>query len=244
MQQNECKPDCNRSWFKRLNFFHGMLLSEQDFIDEQEYLREKNKIHNRLLHGYGIVVGLRLEKKELKSQNKSFCEVVVEPGVALDCEGNEIIVCHEHHVNLNVKIEELKKQCYFKDHDQCSPPDILKKLNVGISYCECKSDPAPQYTSGCGDDRLHPEYSRVREGFRSQLFTEEELPGCPEYHAQKEKSKCHKPDDICPGAFQCAAYPHWVIIGWIEILDSDISDCCSINVVVPDKKFYPAIHHF
>ena len=38
--------------FKRLRYFHGMLLTEDDFLEEQLYYREKLKLHNRL-HGHG-----------------------------------------------------------------------------------------------------------------------------------------------------------------------------------------------
>jgi hypothetical protein len=32
---------CNSGKFKRMNYFHGMLLTERDFVDEQTYIREK-----------------------------------------------------------------------------------------------------------------------------------------------------------------------------------------------------------
>ena len=44
--------------FDRLNYFYGQMLSAQDFKSEQQYFREKLKLHNRCLHGYGVVCGL------------------------------------------------------------------------------------------------------------------------------------------------------------------------------------------
>jgi hypothetical protein len=243
MLSNECKLDCTKSMFKRLNFFHGMLLSEQDFLDEQAYFREKLKMHNRLLHGHGVVAGLELESRKLSSKDQTFCEVFIKAGAAISCNGDEIVVCREHPVGLKKKIEELDQHGYFREGDHCSPPEHMKKLYVGISYCECKSDPAPQYTSQCGDDQLYPEFSRIREGFTFKLFTEEELPPCPEIRERKDKKSCCQPEEVCEGAFLCPADPHYVILGCIEILDCNISDCSSINVVERDHKFYPARYH-
>jgi hypothetical protein len=44
--------------FERLNYFYGQLLSAADFRTEQAYAREKLKLHNRCLHGYGVICGL------------------------------------------------------------------------------------------------------------------------------------------------------------------------------------------
>ena len=69
---------------KRPRLFNGQLLSTADLKLEQDYLREKFKLHNRALHGFGIVSGLKV------SVNAG--QIVVEPGLALDCAGNELIV--------------------------------------------------------------------------------------------------------------------------------------------------------
>ncbi|MDJ0653698.1 MAG: hypothetical protein QNJ40_06080 [Xanthomonadales bacterium] len=44
--------------FERLSYFFGQMLSAADFRTEQSYFREKMKLHNRCLHGYGIICGL------------------------------------------------------------------------------------------------------------------------------------------------------------------------------------------
>jgi hypothetical protein len=69
---------------KRLRFFTGRLLTAEDFELEQNYVREKQKRHNRTLHGFGIVSGLKVIVDA--------GQVNVEPGLALDCEGNELVV--------------------------------------------------------------------------------------------------------------------------------------------------------
>src|SRR5687767_4724570 len=46
--------------FKRLNYFYGQLLGVADFQTEQNFFREKLKLHNRCLHGYGVICGLKV----------------------------------------------------------------------------------------------------------------------------------------------------------------------------------------
>lgn len=46
--------------FERLNYFYGQMLGAADFRSEQAYFREKLKLHNRCLHGYGVVCGLEV----------------------------------------------------------------------------------------------------------------------------------------------------------------------------------------
>ena len=68
---------------RRVNFFHGMLLSAEDLQVEQQYHREMRYLHNRL-HGFGIVSGLDV--------GVSRGAVSVEPGLAIDPCGREIVL--------------------------------------------------------------------------------------------------------------------------------------------------------
>ena len=40
----------------RLHPFEGLCLTSQDLLDEQTYHRRSLQLHNRHLHGYGILV--------------------------------------------------------------------------------------------------------------------------------------------------------------------------------------------
>jgi hypothetical protein len=72
---------------ERPNFFEGQLLTQSDLTDEQEYLQGKYRRHNRLLHGWGVVCGLLVVPHPDKPTS-----VLVEPGLALDPWGREIVV--------------------------------------------------------------------------------------------------------------------------------------------------------
>jgi hypothetical protein len=69
---------------KRLNYFTGEYLIDEDFRAEQAYHITMRRLHNSRLHGSGVVDGLEV--------NVSGGKVTVEPGLALDRDGREIIV--------------------------------------------------------------------------------------------------------------------------------------------------------
>jgi len=223
---------CSSGKFKRVNFFHGMLLTEEDFVEEQNYLREKLKLHNRL-HGSGVVWGMELEKGRVqvgtRDAPRAVTKIFISPGLALDCAGNEIVVCESYLVPLDEKIEELRRFGKLTAYEKRYPPTYTgPRLYVGIRFCECKSQPAEQYTAECPDDRLRPQFSRVREGFAVQLYTPEELPGCHREHAGE--GDAHKrPCPECRGLATCPEEEQVIILGYIEDYDASAN-------VEPDHK--------
>ncbi|MFI3227517.1 MAG: hypothetical protein R3Y09_08920 [Clostridia bacterium] len=71
--------------FERNNYYYGKLLTDRDFIKEQQYFNNKRRLHNRFFHGFGVVAGLgtlAIDERTLS----------VEDGVAIDFSGREIIV--------------------------------------------------------------------------------------------------------------------------------------------------------
>jgi hypothetical protein len=66
------------------------LLDAEDFTAEQNYLREKLRRMNRVLHGAGVITGLNVS---IHGESGA-ARVVVEPGVALDPHG-EMVETHE-----------------------------------------------------------------------------------------------------------------------------------------------------
>jgi hypothetical protein len=73
---------------QRLNYFTSQFLVEEDFTDEQTYHREMRHRHNQSLHTPGVVNGLMVSK----AGNK---QVKVSPGIAIDREGQEIVLFSE-----------------------------------------------------------------------------------------------------------------------------------------------------
>ena len=78
--------------FERPHFFTGQLLTADDLQADQDYIRGKSCLHNRFLHGWGIVTGLNVSADH---EN-----VVVSPGLALDCAGNELVLAEPERIPL------------------------------------------------------------------------------------------------------------------------------------------------
>lgn len=74
---------------KRPNYFDGGQLTTDDLNAAQAYQRERAWQHNRMLHGYGIVVGLEVGVQENEDGST---QVIVSPGYALDGWGREMVV--------------------------------------------------------------------------------------------------------------------------------------------------------
>ena len=72
---------------ERVRFFSGQFLTAEDFEVEQKYHIEMRWLHNRMLHGVGIVAGLGVSIDGCQDGT-----AVVSPGLALDGLGREIIV--------------------------------------------------------------------------------------------------------------------------------------------------------
>src|SRR5689334_14987780 len=120
---------------KRVRFFTGEILGAADFQAEQQYHMEKRRLHNRFLHGSGVVDGLAVSIVDGKAP-----AVLVSPGFALDRLGNEILV------EAPVRIELV--------------PYSGEACLVTIEFSETPTDPVPVLST---DEAV--EFSRVTEGY-------------------------------------------------------------------------------
>ena len=69
----------------RNNYFLGKLMTARDFFAEQEYFNSKRRLGNRFMFSPGIIAGMNI----FLIDNKTFS---LEPGIAVDYYGREIIV--------------------------------------------------------------------------------------------------------------------------------------------------------
>jgi hypothetical protein len=81
-------PTSGAGRLERNRYFSGRLLSPEDFATDQDYFRERCRRLNRELHGTGIARGLGVSVESDGSSHK----LVVQPGFALDPNGEEIQV--------------------------------------------------------------------------------------------------------------------------------------------------------
>jgi hypothetical protein len=177
--------------FERVKYFYGQLLGVREFQSEQNYFFEKHRLHNRYLHGYGVICGLEVgpcltprdpcdeptppvkqpppteatpEPKALVVQPdqlrpvempKTLC-VEVDCGLALDCQGNEIVVPWPTSIDLLAALGCDAKQKFLEG----------KRAYISICYVAKPCEPVRPITAdNCGG--LLPDCvpSRVRDDF-------------------------------------------------------------------------------
>jgi hypothetical protein len=146
---------------RRLRYFNGQLLTAGDFRREQGYFIEKLRLRNRCLHGYGIACGLTVtavppDDPCFKSGRP---RVRIEPGVAVDCLGNEIVVAYPCVIDL---WEELPAA----DREEIQSATEAS-VYISIVYCERPVGPTRGvFLDDCGNS-TGCEYGWCRDGWRA-----------------------------------------------------------------------------
>ena len=132
--------------FVRPRFFEGMLLTADDFQTQQEYHRNKLRMHNRCFHGSRVACGLEVHLRRNT--------VYIDPGMALDCQGNEIVLTEAVNIPL---------------------PSRKIRFFLSISYSEIEINPVPVFSSG--SDLNAAEVSRIQESFEFGWTARDPLSG-------------------------------------------------------------------
>jgi len=198
---------CEYNNFKRARYFHGMLMTDRDFREEQIYHNEKRKLLNSMLHGWGVVCGLEVKPTDPVGPN-----IIVEPGMALDCHGNEIVICEKQTIDLAEKFCQSTKAKY--EEDICAEyRQIIREpatLYVVIKYHENPTDPVPVYAPGGDCEEKTCDYSRTREGFCLEVW--DHPPATPPLKTIDSGEACTEPYP-CPS---CCPDPHYILLATIS----------------------------
>ncbi len=157
----------------RLRFFHGQPLGALDLRREQSYHRDRARLHNRLLHGWGFVCGLEVEVAPRRRQQEcegdpTTAEVIVHPGVAIDCLGNEIVVRHPRPVYVDKLLAEADLERLAE-----------KPATVYLTLCfhEMPIDPSRPMLPGRCEPAPACEHARILETYRICASLERPDPG-------------------------------------------------------------------
>jgi hypothetical protein len=87
---------------ERNHWFDYKYIGARDLLAEQEYLVSRHRLHNRLLHGCGVICGLTVVRHPRTQCAADW--VVVEPGIAIDALGRELIVAEQTPCQLPVAV--------------------------------------------------------------------------------------------------------------------------------------------
>jgi hypothetical protein len=168
-------PSCaGLECFERPRFFCGQLLTDKDLDADQRYVIEKNRLHNRYLFGPGVVCGLAV-----RCDPCAPCQVIVEPGYALDCCGNDIVVCDPAPFSVCDYLERCREKPECEDKIRSARPQAqgqARDYALVLSYREEPAKPvaALVHDDACRTGRCEP--SRTRETFRLDLVERQPPP--------------------------------------------------------------------
>ena len=144
--------------FVHNRYYYGQLLDVQHFDLEQSYFKQKIWLGHRLVSGYGVICGLDVRLCEDRRS------IRVEPGIALDKLGREIIVpTQSAHVALPAAAPEYD-HAHREEGCECEHGTYVQ---VCVCFHECATDPAPVLTSECDVERCAP--SAIRERYKIEL---------------------------------------------------------------------------
>jgi hypothetical protein len=113
------------SGYVRPQFFSGQLLTEDDLRSLVDYVTGKNRLHNRMLFGDGVVCGLKVTIDPCPPVQPCVHQLItVSAGYALDCCGNDIFVPCDVELDFPQLLRDLKLRLLGKDcGDPCKNQD-------------------------------------------------------------------------------------------------------------------------
>lgn len=132
--------------FERNNYYYGKLLTSKDFQNEQDYINNKRRLINRVLHGVGIVYGLDVVAADDSS-------IILQSGMALDAAGREIVVPRTQ----VLKLSTIEGYSNLKTDTIC----------LGIAYEEKGTEPVYAVMDTEEDGR---KYNSTKEQYRLYLL--------------------------------------------------------------------------
>ncbi len=172
-------------------------LTAGHLLGEQEHRRQRLRRHLRLLHGWGVVCGLRVVPAGDVEHPWS---VIVCPGYAIGPHGDEILVGSAVTTDI---------------HESAWKAPTLHPAQAYVAVRYAETALAPTWPRpggcGCGCGDTDPQPSRIRDGFAAEVLWEPPPP------PTGEADLCHPGRRPCPG---CYPSPH-VVLACIDLPDDE-----------------------
>jgi len=127
---------CKTEGYSRPRFFAGQLLTEDDLQQLGDYVVAKNRLHASHLFGAGVVCGL-----EVTCFPCGGGKVVVNPGYALDCCGNDIVLGCSEELDINQMVRELQRK--MRGGFDCGDPCADAQRTSGEGSTSSENTVAP-----------------------------------------------------------------------------------------------------
>jgi hypothetical protein len=204
----------------RNRYFYGKMLDVFHLELEQDYFNEKRWLLNQRVIGYGVICGLEVV---LGQDSQS---VIVQPGIALDRCGHEIIVaCPSAPVSL---VPWMKAAPVPPAKGTSTPSSAPAQpegqwLHVCLCYHECETDPVPAFGGDC-DTNSRCSSGAIRERYKIDI--------CPG-KVNMPQPKCNLSDVFANRTLDYAALVRHVMRACVKVSDG----CCIAiaNIYLPSS---------
>jgi predicted flap endonuclease-1-like 5' DNA nuclease len=157
-----CRLDC----IVQPRFFCGQLLTDADLSALLKWARDRFGL-SRYRHGWGVVCGL-----DVRGKYGSPTTLIVTPGYAVDCCGNDIIVCEEASIDLKRVCRDQEDPCadLRREMDLINETpafgDRLRAVDIYLQYDELSADRVTAMGRGSCKQVSECEYSRTQETYK------------------------------------------------------------------------------
>jgi hypothetical protein len=205
---------CRLMSFERPNYFAGHLLTDADLMLEQRYLREKNKLYHRSLHGAGVVCGLRLTCDPNRAGG-----LLVGRGFAIDDCGNDLVLPERMPLDVIGLLTQKRLTATDSTPDPCRPKNagadskLQQCFYVTICYQEDQVDFATPLVSTCQTTSSECEPTRILETVSLDIVDALPRGKSEEHLVERRLERCFKL--FSDGAFAHALHRHQKILGEI-----------------------------
>jgi hypothetical protein len=156
---NQIKPEPRQ----RVKYPMGMVLGPDDFEQEQFYLMERDRLHNRVLHGYGTVCGLKVTASTDSSSGEPV--IMVSCGLAVNPQGRTIRVPEDQCARLNAWLNNHRDEVWQHLGSPPSAGPFSLTLHVVLDYSECETGMVPVPGGPCRSMEESMAASRIADDF-------------------------------------------------------------------------------
>jgi len=225
MAMTECskheKVEANN--LERVRYFPRQLITADDMRLEQEYFLEKQRRHNRFLHGWGIVCGFDVKAHPITGApwNVDICS-----GYILGPYGDEIYSSKTVQYDLAACNVDAQMDPCEKKIETHNCEEAPSGFYLAIKYAECRMRPVRIQPTGCGCDDTACEYTRIRDSFELAC-----LPDLPKSHCPEAPGAPELCESVMQHVIPCIACPEepWIVLAKVtlppaakEIAEGDI----------------------
>jgi hypothetical protein len=240
-QTCNCNTTATSTLLERPRYYPRQLVTPDVLTLGQDYLRNMQRLHNRMLHGYGVVCGL-VVCPVLAADARSVepWKVLVRPGYALAPSGDGILVDSDRIVDLREGANCADPCAEPSDDPWCSPQYVKPEEGIyyiAIRYTERQVRPERVQPAGCGCDDQRCESSRLKDGYEIGVLCD-----CPHPNATPpepdfaELLTCENMG--CP---ECSTSP-WVGLARVEVDRNGVvvlvDNCACRRLVVSFANFW------